>query len=363
LCIGAYAQTDTLTWQWNKKLTWDDFKAEPSAYKSLSHNMSMRYSYRDLSGSDEYLNPRINVLVYMERNISWANDSWKTTENLLKLQNRFDLFELGARKARFFLDSVVASGGSYYYSDAEDYIELAFDWYDRMTDKMYADYNNSRRTGQVAKWERKIDSLFRVYKEYNRYIKAPKGKVGFEFYLDGGPAFWLNRNDQLVQNSAAFAGSVFSGLKIKRSTLGLKFFVANNMAYPELKHRLNFELDEPNQLSTTEIHLYWSRRLIEGNRMSFSTLLMGGSSSVGSINYATTRALGYGAGVVFDFHAFDKSKPDVPYMELNLRLKLEYSRANFTYFYNQELFIITLGIGSHGYSTRYNRANTPMRFR
>jgi hypothetical protein len=50
-------------------------------------------------------------------------------------------------------------------------------------------------------------------------------------------------------------------------------------------------------------------------------------------------------------------------MELNLRLKLEYSRANFTYFYNQELFIITLGIGSHGYSTRYNRANTPMRFR
>ncbi|MGB0429080.1 MAG: hypothetical protein ACPGLV_01310 [Bacteroidia bacterium] len=358
--VLAASPNDTLHWQWNKKLSWSDFKAKPSAYKKLQWNAETKYIAWDMSSSDQYLNPRVNVVVYFNREASWIRDAQKTDYNLLKIQNKFDLFELGARRARFMLDSVVKSGGKYYYEDAEVYITKAFDWYDRKIDRMYADYRNSTIKDAGAKWERKVDSLLSIYYEYNRFVKEKTGKIGFDFTLETGPSFWLNRNAEHVQNLAAIRGQTSYGILYKEFSFGLQIGICNNWAYPELKHRLNFDIGDPDQLAVRDVHLYLAKRLVDGNKVSFSASIMGGRAGVGSVNITTETTWSYGAGIMADYH-FQKYKN--ANAEINLRFKLEYTAADFTYFYQQRLINFTIGLGMYGHGTRYKRPQTPIKFR
>lgn len=149
----GYTAGDTIYWNKDRKLTWDDFQGMPdtnsiggaATYSGLV--TASRYT------SDTSISVIISAVFYRKR--SWQKTRYQTARSLQHEQGHFDITEVFARKAniafkayRFNRTTVNADINRIFYSFAaqEDSVQYV---YDRATD-------NHRNVAQQKIWDKKI---------------------------------------------------------------------------------------------------------------------------------------------------------------------------------------------------------------
>lgn len=353
-------QSDTLHWRKGVKLSWDDFKGATPGHKQNSWNLSQWKTSYSIDGSD-VLSPRMQVVVYVNRATSWVNDEAKTEENLERNLNRFNLFELGARKSRMKLDSIRVSGDTYTRDEADDIIRKCFDWYDLQNSRMSDDYYYQSRSDYRSYWTTRIDSFFQIWDTYNKYVLIDKSKVGYDYDFTMGLGNWTNHNENLTK-AFGFNASFQLGLMQNAWLYGTRLSLTNNVATPEFRQRMGFGLDEPDQFTSAELMLYIGHNII--NKPTFRTFftLNGGRSSISGNNNFVLGSWSYTTSLVTDI-VLNRDKKGYEmsnnrYTNFCMRLRFDYNVASYNDFYKPRILLLTIGFSVNGYSPRYARAGS-----
>ncbi|MGB0429081.1 MAG: hypothetical protein ACPGLV_01315 [Bacteroidia bacterium] len=356
------AQSDTIRWQWGVKLTWDDFKEEPDG-KKYDWTINQWKTTSNLNqGKAE--NPKIQITIYMNRATSWVKEHAKTLDNLERLNHIFNLYELGARKARFRMDSIVQSGGKYNVDEAEEIIRRSFEWYEFLSTNMANDYNSEERQDFRFHWRNKIDSLFDVYRDYNRFVLNKTAKVGGEYDFQFGATSWNENTAGLLKRNPNFHFSMSAGFVYQKLSIGGRWAINTNSAQPEFINRLGIDLaDSDPLLSQGEIQLYAGTRLFQTERLGASLFIGGGSSYIEFLTANRFWAWCYTPSIAFDWDFVKQEKKLNKNYHYNLRFRVDYSVANFFDYYNSRLLTFSVGLSGFGYGRRYGMAKTPERYR
>jgi hypothetical protein len=98
------AQTDTIAWRDDVKITWDDFKGRASSsspyYANTDYMINFGYNYSDNDA-------KIHVGCYFDRHKSWVIKSKERDSLLMHEKTHFAIAEIFARKARKILMDTV----------------------------------------------------------------------------------------------------------------------------------------------------------------------------------------------------------------------------------------------------------------
>ena len=101
LAYQTFAQSnqpnDTLHWNENRKLSWDDFKGEPLDYTGFQGE-AFCMNLANYERPNAFSKTTFKVTAVFDRTKSWVNPKAKTDLGLLYFQVMFDLFELHARE-------------------------------------------------------------------------------------------------------------------------------------------------------------------------------------------------------------------------------------------------------------------------
>ncbi len=163
-----YENDSILIWNENRKLTWEDFQSKTIPKKpknSATLSPSIKFYPNELFLENI---SKIRIIAITDKNESWVDD--KSYEVLNHEQTHFNITELYARKIRKTLKDYFDKNNSYeldsiaeiYHSLEDNFWETQFE-YDREIRK---DWNNGKL--YQKKWDKKIDSLLQVYKDYER---------------------------------------------------------------------------------------------------------------------------------------------------------------------------------------------------
>lgn len=103
LACQAFAQSnppnDTLHWNENRRLTWNDFKGESLDYTGF-HGEAFCMNMADYERPNVFSKTTFTVTAVFDRTKSWVNPDAKTDLGLLYFQIMFDLYELHARELK-----------------------------------------------------------------------------------------------------------------------------------------------------------------------------------------------------------------------------------------------------------------------
>lgn len=151
--IFAQGTTDTLHWNKNRKLTWDDFQGVPDSTVIYAANTVAGFVTKSRYTSDSTISVVITAVFYRKR--AWQKTKYQTPQSLKHEQGHFDITEVYARKATAAfkkykynkatvnkdIDSIV----NYYFNE----MSIIDDLYDKET-------ANHRNFTQQRIWDRKI---------------------------------------------------------------------------------------------------------------------------------------------------------------------------------------------------------------
>ena len=171
-CSSSYAQfTTTIQWQksktgnagdtiyydLNRKLHWNDFKGRPAANSPAAAITESGFGYRmSMNSVNGKANMVITVFCYFNKNRSWVKSGMDTDYGLLHEQHHFDITYINAclfvqklRAARFTRDN---------FSSLVDKIhDECFAILDKMQDDYDAETRNGRVPRQQSLWNKKIE--------------------------------------------------------------------------------------------------------------------------------------------------------------------------------------------------------------
>jgi hypothetical protein len=103
LAIQIFAQSnlvnDTLHWNENRKLSWNDFKGEPLDYTGFQGE-AFCLNMANFERPHAFSKTIFKVTAVFDRTKSWFNPEARTDGGLLYFQVMFDLYELHARELR-----------------------------------------------------------------------------------------------------------------------------------------------------------------------------------------------------------------------------------------------------------------------
>jgi hypothetical protein len=359
---GVNAQSDTLRWKWGVKLTWDHFLEDP---KGKDYNWSLN-AWNTVSnlGAKKDENPKIQITIYLNKASSYVQPEAKTTDNLERINHIFNLYELGARKARYKLDSITKSGGKYDEEKADRIVERAFEWYTFIKGKLADDYSGRGRDNFRPFWRNKVDSLFKVYRDYNRYELNIKSDFGGEFDLQLGTASWVPATPLYIKHPLNIHFSMIAGGVYKKYSSGLRMGFNGNSATPEFLNEVELSLPtEESFITQGDLQLYLGRRIFQTTRFGMSVYLAGGGSYLQFGTNPIFWTWSYTPSIAFDWDMFAPELKDNQHYHINLRFKVDYTVANYFDYYQPRLLTFSIGFSGFGYSRNYGVAKTPERFR
>jgi hypothetical protein len=90
---------DTLQWNENRKLSWNDFKGEPLDYTGFQGE-AFCMILANYERPNIFAKTTFNVIAVFDRTKSWVNPNAKANNGLLYFQIMFDLYELHARELK-----------------------------------------------------------------------------------------------------------------------------------------------------------------------------------------------------------------------------------------------------------------------
>jgi hypothetical protein len=92
-------QDDTLHWNENRKLSWNDFRGEPLEYTGFQGE-AFCMNMAKFERPNAFSKTTFNVTAVFYKSKSWVNPKAKTEPGLAFFQVMFDLYELHARELR-----------------------------------------------------------------------------------------------------------------------------------------------------------------------------------------------------------------------------------------------------------------------
>ena len=90
---------DTLQWNENQKLSWNDFKGDPLDYTGFQGE-AFCMNLANYERPNIFAKTTFKVTAVFDRTKSWVNPKAKTDNGLLYFQIMFDLYELYARELK-----------------------------------------------------------------------------------------------------------------------------------------------------------------------------------------------------------------------------------------------------------------------
>ncbi|MBP1674667.1 MAG: hypothetical protein H6Q24_805 [Bacteroidetes bacterium] len=109
LACQIFAQSnlpnDTLHWNENRKLSWNDFKGEPLDYTGFQGE-AFCMNMANYERPNAFSKTTFAVTAVFDRTKSWVNPKAKTDQGLLYFQVMFDLYELHARELKKELSEI-----------------------------------------------------------------------------------------------------------------------------------------------------------------------------------------------------------------------------------------------------------------
>jgi hypothetical protein len=160
LLIGVkpvMAQTDTIPWKDNIKLTWADFKGAPdnasSFFAYTDYMMNIGYSYNESTVS-------IHLGCYFDRNKSWVRKDKERDSLLMHEQAHFAIAEIFARKARKWLTDTVVNK-----SNVSDVINAIYSKASRDCSNYQIQYDNETKHSVI--YAKQVEWLNKIYSELN----------------------------------------------------------------------------------------------------------------------------------------------------------------------------------------------------
>ncbi|MEO8759283.1 MAG: DUF922 domain-containing protein [Bacteroidia bacterium] len=145
---------ETMTWQKNRKLTWDDYQGKPQKrFAAASTMYSMyRHIYKDANG-----NIMASIKAYF-----YPKDSWKgrylDDALLAHEQKHFDIVELYARKLRKQMMQLKVNSEAEAQSKMDSLHRIIDDEMDAYQDKYDKETDFSMAHDEQAFWIKQIDS-------------------------------------------------------------------------------------------------------------------------------------------------------------------------------------------------------------
>ncbi len=163
-----YENDSILIWNQNRELTWKDFKSDKikqDQFNAAGVSTGLFLIYKETSNQN---NEELMVFALTLKKKSWV---LKPSKKLLNHeQTHFNITELYARKIRNEFENYVSENevndfeaikNIYYkFQIKRDSIQKIYD------QEIREDWNNGRCNQK--KWDRKVDSLLQVYKDYER---------------------------------------------------------------------------------------------------------------------------------------------------------------------------------------------------
>jgi len=100
MLVSAKAQTnDTLQWNENRPLTWDDFRGEPMEGIALNGE-AFCMNQANFERPNIFQKTKFKVVAIFDRTKSWINKDFKSDIALTYFQVMFDIYEVHARSLR-----------------------------------------------------------------------------------------------------------------------------------------------------------------------------------------------------------------------------------------------------------------------
>lgn len=168
-------QTDknTLLWQEDRLLTWDDFKGKPEkrfAAASTHYDILKKI----IKENDKSATVKIEAVFF--RNSSWKKKSWINEQVLAHEQKHFDIVELYSRKLRKAIEEKAYKS----FNELEDSAEELYTKYDQEMDVYQDKYDDetdgSMNGDQQRAWEKKIMQEVKALDKYKETVL----KISFE---------------------------------------------------------------------------------------------------------------------------------------------------------------------------------------
>lgn len=157
------AETDSVFYSPDRPLTWQDFKAKPSAISRYSASVFPSFGYE---GSSETVNGvlhvKLTLKVYMLKSSSWLKEVARNNYSLNHEQRHFDIVKIVAERFKQRLPADSLTIDDYNSIIQYQYLE-AF----REMNRLQEQYDGETRHGidQAAqeRWNRRIDADLRKY--------------------------------------------------------------------------------------------------------------------------------------------------------------------------------------------------------
>jgi predicted secreted Zn-dependent protease len=161
--VYTHSQNNLIEWSADRRLTWQDFKAQPdknstnAALTSSSINIEFGYNNTGL---------KYNIKCRFDQNLSWGRI--KNEYILSHEQGHFDIAEIHARKlhkslkAYKFNNRTVSKDVNKIYDTVMKEHHALQSQYDQET-------NYSRDAAQQNAWKEKIEKILQELEEYSNY--------------------------------------------------------------------------------------------------------------------------------------------------------------------------------------------------
>jgi len=162
----SWAQTDTIPWSDNVKLSWTDFKGVPDktspffAYTSYSMNISYSYTVG-------IINVRLGC--YFEGDKSWVKKDKEKDSLLMHEKGHFAIAEIFARKARKSITDTVVTK-----SNINEVIKAIYNKASIDCSSYQAQYDNETKHSVI--YPKQVEWLKKIYSELNS-LKAYSNTV------------------------------------------------------------------------------------------------------------------------------------------------------------------------------------------
>lgn len=167
LACQVFAQSnlpnDTLHWNENRKLSWDDFRGEPLDYTGF-HGEAFCMNLANYERPDAFAKTTYKVIAVFDRTKSWITPKAKTDQGLQYFQVMFDLYELHARALKKELSELTPGGdpGAVFQEKYNNSMTA-------LTDE-FNEFRKETRLGQdaevLAKWYQRTREKLRLHDSY-----------------------------------------------------------------------------------------------------------------------------------------------------------------------------------------------------
>ncbi|MBS1600300.1 MAG: DUF922 domain-containing protein [Bacteroidetes bacterium] len=163
ISLSSASQDSLIDWHWDRKLNWNDFKAEPrkgdGAAALTSTNIKIDCEYHN------------NEAVYHIRCSFDKNKSWGRVKNdyiLSHEQAHFDIAEIYARKLNRSLKSYKPDENNFSQDVNKIYEKLMQEYYKRQ-EEYDKETNFSINKIKQEEWLKKVSSELNALKKYSNY--------------------------------------------------------------------------------------------------------------------------------------------------------------------------------------------------